>query len=246
MKKIAFCFLIYDEILNEEMWYDFFKDVDVSKYSIYIHYKKDIPLKYFQKYKLKQKDIIPTKYADISLVYAHRRLFECAYLDVDNYKFINISQSCIPLKNFNYVYDKMIGDNNSYFNICPHEHSFPRAEPALKFLTREKIYKSHNWFILNREHVNFCIDNQNQEKYFENVGCPEEHHFITLIKNNTDSNVIYTDNAAENATTFTNWKEGKNSSPKTYNSITLKEFLHLLNAPCLFGRKFSKKFIITT
>ena len=25
-KKIAFCFLIYDKINNEELWYDFFKN----------------------------------------------------------------------------------------------------------------------------------------------------------------------------------------------------------------------------
>ena len=39
MKKIAFCFLIYDIINHEELWNIFFQNVDTNKYNIYIHYK---------------------------------------------------------------------------------------------------------------------------------------------------------------------------------------------------------------
>jgi hypothetical protein len=51
-KKIAFCFLIYDIINHEEIWNRFFKNVDTEKYSIYIHYKYDKKMKYFEQYKL--------------------------------------------------------------------------------------------------------------------------------------------------------------------------------------------------
>ena len=53
-RKIAFCFLIYDKINNEELWHEFFKNADQNKYSIYVHYKVDKPFKYFEKYKLKK------------------------------------------------------------------------------------------------------------------------------------------------------------------------------------------------
>ena len=53
MKKIAFCFVIYDIINYEELWNMFFQNVDTNKYNIYIHYKTNTPLKYFEKYKLK-------------------------------------------------------------------------------------------------------------------------------------------------------------------------------------------------
>ena len=52
MKKIAFCFLIYDIINHEELWNIFFKDIDTNLYNIYIHYKNNKQLKYFEKYKL--------------------------------------------------------------------------------------------------------------------------------------------------------------------------------------------------
>ena len=34
MKKIAFCFLIYDIINHEELWNIFFKNIDTNKYNI--------------------------------------------------------------------------------------------------------------------------------------------------------------------------------------------------------------------
>ena len=51
-KKIALCFLIYEEIFHEDLWYKWLENIDNNKYNIYIHYKTDKPLKYFDKYKL--------------------------------------------------------------------------------------------------------------------------------------------------------------------------------------------------
>ena len=50
--KIAFCFLVYDNIVNEELWKIFFDNVNTNKYHIYIHYKVNKPLKYFNRYKI--------------------------------------------------------------------------------------------------------------------------------------------------------------------------------------------------
>ena len=51
-KKIALCFLIYDKINHEQIWYDYLKNIDPNKYNIYIHYKINKPLRYFNDYKL--------------------------------------------------------------------------------------------------------------------------------------------------------------------------------------------------
>ena len=89
MKKIAFCFLIYDIINHEEIWNIFFKNIDINKYNIYIHYKTNVPLKYFEKYKLN--NCIDTKWGDISLVQAQNILYTEALKDTDNQHFINVS-----------------------------------------------------------------------------------------------------------------------------------------------------------
>ena len=65
MKKVAFCFLIYDVINHEELWNIFFKNVDTNKYTIYIHYKFNKPLKYFEKYKQLQTRCSRTTYSAI-------------------------------------------------------------------------------------------------------------------------------------------------------------------------------------
>jgi hypothetical protein len=52
MKVLGFCFLIYDIINYEKLWYYWLKNIDTKKYRIYIHYKNDVELKYFEKYKL--------------------------------------------------------------------------------------------------------------------------------------------------------------------------------------------------
>lgn len=246
MKKIAFCFLIYDEILNEDLWYKFFHGIDKEKYNIYIHYKEHKPLKYFEEYKIFPTRCVKTNYADITLVYAHRRLFEEAFLDKDNYKFINISQSCIPVKSFDYIYDFLTKDNNSHFTECYKDACWPRVKPATKYISRENIYKSTNWFILNREHTRLVLDNVHKEYMFMNVYSPEEHYFITLVKNKLNENVIYIQENKEDSITFTNWKEkGKNNKlPKHYDEITNEELQKLLNSKSLFARKFEKNVIV--
>ena len=50
----------------------FFLNIDKNKYTIYIHFKNNVSLKYFEQYKLK--NCIETQYADISLVCAQNIL----------------------------------------------------------------------------------------------------------------------------------------------------------------------------
>jgi hypothetical protein len=244
MTKIAFCFLIYNQIENEEIWKKFFEGIDKEKYSIYIHYKTKKESKYFEEYKLPQNKCIETKYADISMVRAMRILFNEAFIDELNYKFILVSQSCIPVKSFNYIYDFLTKDNNSYFNEAPQSACWPRVKNATKFIPREKIYKSSTWCILNREHVKLCLDNIKEEDVFSNVPCPDEHYFITLVKNKLNENVIYINESKEDSTTFANWLESTGSSPKTYTEITENELNRLLNSKSLFARKFANNFTV--
>ena len=112
MKKLGFCFLIYDKLTLEELWNVFFSGVDKNKYNIYIHYKHNVPLKYFEQYKLKE--CIETKYADVSLIHAHNLLFKKAY-DDGCYKIISLSQACIPFKSFDYIYEFLCKDNYGHF-----------------------------------------------------------------------------------------------------------------------------------
>ena len=245
MKKLAFCFLIYDTINQEELWNLFFKNVDPKKYRIYIHYKTDTPLKYFEKNKLPR--CIETKYCDVSIIHAHNLLFKKAFNDGCD-KIISLSQACIPLKSFDYIYEFLTKDNYCHFNVSPQLQCFPRCLSLLNFYKLAHIHKSSNWFILNRKVCDIIISNNVRKinSEYTSIFCPEEHYFITTVfANNLQSEIITTPNLADGATTFTNWEQGmeykyqSTKGLKNYSEISEEELLYLLNSKSLFGRKFT-------
>jgi hypothetical protein len=240
MKKIAFCFLIYDIINHEEIWNIFLSNINKNKYNIYIHYKTNKPLKYFESNKLN--NCIETKYGDISIVKAQNLLLQEALKDNNNSHFIFISNSCIPFKLFNYIYN-ILNEDYSYFNIANHETCFPRCDKTLNFIDKKFIQKASQWCILNRKHATLMIKKDDYLKWFEDV--PDEHCYITnIFVNNLEHEIITTTNLSNDATTFTNWndmnyKYPSNSGLKNYSSISEEELIYLLNSKCLFGRKFN-------
>ena len=263
MKKIAFLFLIRDVINHERLWNDFFKDIDESKYIILINYKEDKILEYLNEYKLSN-PIKDTKHGDISLVKAQLLLLEEALKDKDVVKMIFISESCIPLKSFDYVYDKLMMDDKSYLHECKQAECMDRNRClGLKGHYTGDRHKSSLWCILNRKHSEQClIEKENNLKIFSRIPCPDEHYFIMIIKNMNNcksresNNEIYCTLDEElkgdpGATTFVNWgkKEYKfyeplNRIPKEYEKISNEELEYLLNSESLFARKFSKNCIL--
>ena len=251
-KKLAFCFLIYDEINHEELWKYFFDGADPSQYNIYIHYKKDVPLHYFENKKIQ--NCIDTQWGDKSLVKASNLLFRTAYNDdVDNYKFILVSNSCVPFKSFNHVYQMMTEDNFSYMNIANPNMDRYRNTNLYKAYA-DAIGKSAQWVILNRELVEktaFIPDEQIDHE-LDDIFAPDEIYYYTMVKaNHLENQVKTTPNLSSGSTTFTYWDDmhdhpfpHNDSGIKNYNSITATEVEYLCNSPCLFGRKFVKNCIV--
>jgi hypothetical protein len=239
MKKIAFLFLIYDEINQEKMWKKFFDGVDKNKYSIYIHSKETNDtkvLKYFEDKKLDM--TLPTKYGDISLVYVQKLLLKMAMKDKDNFKFIFVSNSCIPVKSFDYIYESLTDGDESYFEIAKQSACFPRCNKVLNFLDKNDIYKASQWCILNQEHAKLCLEDIKIIEYFNGVFAPDEHYFITLCMLYCPENIV------NDGKTFANWDESNDPggcSPKTYNFITSAEFKKLKESAYFFARKFTKE-----
>jgi dTDP-4-amino-4,6-dideoxygalactose transaminase len=172
----------------------FFKSVDLDKYKIYIHYKINKPLKYFENYKLN--NCIETKYADVTLIHAHNLLFKKAYEEGCD-KIISLSQSCVPFKSFDYVYNFLTKDHYGHFNIMPQSQCFPRCNSLLTHYDIKFIQKSYNWFILNRKICESVIsyDKQQIDNEYSSVFAAEEHYFITnIFYNNLQDEIITTPN----------------------------------------------------
>ena len=242
LKVLGLCFLIYGKINHEKLWYNWLKNVDKKKYKIYIHYKNDVKLKYFEKYKLK--NCIETKYADISLVKAQNLLIKASVKDNCTHQIL-LSNSCIPLKSFYYTYE-YLDVKFSYFNKADDKYSFPRCNKSIKYLNRKFIKKGSQWCILNYKHAKLLITEMDYMNWFNyNGAVPDEHCYLTkLFKSKLDSEIITTPNLASGATTFTNWRDmdypyQNHYGLKNYDVITKEEIDYLITQPCLFGRKFN-------
>ena len=244
MKSIAFCFLIYDKINHESIWHTFFENVDPRKYTIYIHFKNNRPLQYFEKYKLNQ--CVETHYADISLVHAQNRLLESAIEVPENMHFIFLSNTFIPVKSFDFIYSCL--DNNfSYFNISPIQQSFPRCNQTTEYIDQKYIQKAGQWCILNRKHTILMLNNNDYIQWFNyRETVPDEHCYITkLYHEHLENEIIVTRHRTVDATTFTNWSDMEYKYPsnvglKTYDTITNEELMYIVNSKSFFARKFSE------
>ena len=247
-KKIAFCFLIYDKMNNEEMWYNYFKNIDRNKYNIYIHYKEDKPIKYFEKYKLKH--TIDTCWGCLSVVQAQNLILKEALKDSDNQHFIWLSQSCIPIKSFDYIINNL-DVNKSYFNIAPDKQVFPRADPILKYIKKQYIKKASMPCVLNKKHANLIIKNEEKiDNWFKDVSNVDEIVYITLLHYLKEiNNLILTPNLSADAVIFTGWpdmdnyknfekSELTNNQPNCYSNICDEELDYLIKSKSLFARKF--------
>ena len=239
MKVLGLCFLIYDRINHEELWHNWLRNVDKKKYKIYIHYKNDMKLKYFEKYKLK--NCIDTKYADISLVKAQNLLIKASVNDNCTHQIL-LSNSCIPLKSFDNVYTKII-EEISYFNLLPNNlYKHTKIIGSTK-MDISKIHKSSQWCILSKHHSEIILKDKINYEELSKCYAPDELVYLTILyvyKNE----LIITNNVASSATTFTNWSDmdypyQDHYGLKNYSKITKQEIDYLLKQPCLFGRKFN-------
>tara|TARA_B100000242_G_C43039088_1_gene484633 strand:- start:1118 stop:1984 length:867 start_codon:yes stop_codon:yes gene_type:complete len=246
-KKLAFCFMIYDKINHEELWYNFFKNIEKSKYSIYIHHKTDEPLKYFEDYKLK--NTIDTNWCDESLVKAQNLLLQEAVKDKDNTNFIFVSGSCVPLKSFKHIYNNLkLG--KSYFNKADVDFNFNNFDKGIR------LYKASQWCILNKKHTMKILENKklinniitSLGKIHQNY-CPDEYVYLSLLYFlNLKNELIETPNLSTDATTFTGWhnmsnyknfrKSKKQGYPNNYSYICPEELAFIASSKSFFGRKF--------
>lgn len=246
-KKIALCFLIYDKINHEQIWYDYLKNIDPNKYNIYIHYKTNKPLRYFNDYKLQ--NCIETCWGCLSIVLAQNLILKEALKDPLNQHFIWLSGSCIPIKTFNYVYN-YLDVNYSYYNMFPNSQIFPRANYALNYIEKNKIKKANMASIINKKHAELFVNNDdNIKKWFKYVDVPDEHAYISLLYHyNLQNELILTDDIAAGAIIFAQWRHMKNYkifnksikiNDYTYKYICPEELEYLINSDSLFARKFT-------
>lgn len=117
--KIAFLFLVRRNVPLDFLWDAFFQNGDVSRFSIYVHsapgfvFDESTTRSQFF-YGRQISNSIQVLWGESSMIQAERLLLEAALEDPANQRFVLLSDSCVPLYNFSYVYNYVMVSPRSF------------------------------------------------------------------------------------------------------------------------------------
>ncbi|PIN01917.1 hypothetical protein CDL12_25573 [Handroanthus impetiginosus] len=259
--KIAFLFLTNSPLQFAPLWERFFSNATSKHYNIYIHADPSVRIAPFEG--VFREKVIPSKRTQRSsatLISAARRLLATAMLDDPaNAYFALISQHCIPLHSFNYLYNFLFDlgrlsrnlEFSSYIEILDNEPTlWDRYNARGKNVMIPEVHFDEfrvgsQFFVLTRKHALMVIKDRKLWKKFKlpclNVdSCyPEEHYFPTMLS-------MQDPNGCTHYTlTRVNWTDSVNGHPHTYHPPEVSpELIYRLRESnssysYMFARKFS-------
>ena len=253
--KIAFLFLTRNNLKQPKLWYDFLSD-GIDRCSIYVHTKeRDRITQQFLKDNQIEKHI-HTKWGDRTLVEAANELIKEAIKDTTNKYFVLVSESCIPIRKFGYIYGFFEYFNKSclFTRITPIKHpeimelQFSRIKSPEKLnLTIDNITRNSQWMALNRHHAEIIANNDYLECYEDFPISDEWYHYNVLQKHDPDLK----DNYWEYRVTYFDYaplvhKYNGWPHPIEYNSLDELDFEAIRkDYKSLFLRKVSQDMEIT-
>ncbi|KAE8664763.1 putative sterol desaturase [Hibiscus syriacus] len=252
--KVAFMFLASGPLPLAPLWEKFFKGNE-GFYTIYVHSHPDYNVTIPQTSVFYGRRIPsqPVYWGTASMIDAERRLLANALLDVSNQRFILLSDSCIPLFNFNITYDYLITSNLSFLSVYddPRKPGRGRYNPQMSpAINLTDWRKGSQWFEMHREMALHVVSDQKYYSIFREHCHPpcysDEHYIPTLV------NMFYVGSTSNRSITWVDWSRG-GPHPRKFGSPDVNE--ELLNrtrngSECiyngnttsmcfLFARKFS-------
>ncbi|KAM7255396.1 hypothetical protein ACFE04_026098 [Oxalis oulophora] len=162
--KIAFLFLARRDLPLDFLWTAFFHDADVTRFSVYIH-SSSLGFVFNQSttsspffYNRQLSNTIKVVWGESSMIAAERLLFDAALKDPANQRFVLLSDSCVPLYNFTYIYNYLMSSPNSFidsFLDTKDKRYNPNMSPVIPY---QKWRKGSQWVSLIRRHAQVIVD----------------------------------------------------------------------------------------
>lgn len=193
-KKIAFLFLTIDNPNFTKIWDYYFKNNE-DKINIYIHPKNPNNITWHPDCIIN--NLKPTAWGFI--VDAYISLFKTALKNKDNYKFITISESCVPIKPFNEMYDDIIKNKKeSFIKIMPisnYDYNERITDDIKKMIEKHKLIKHYARMCLSRYHIKKILHNLDKIKLFIKMHVGDEFFLssITPLNNYRDMAITHDD-----------------------------------------------------
>ncbi|WOH13351.1 hypothetical protein DCAR_0832861 [Daucus carota subsp. sativus] len=225
--KVAFMFLIRGSLPLAPLWERFFKGHN-GLFSIYLHtspeftdetpessvfYKRRIPSK-------------PVAWGKHTMIDAERRLLANALLDFTNERFVLLSETCIPLFNFTFIYNYLINSNHSFLSSFDDPRKMGRGKYNKRMspaITLSDWRKGSQWFEAHRKLAIQLISDTTYYPIFR-THCQrpcfmDEHYFPTLV------NKICPELTSNATVTWTDWSRGGSHPALFVKNQISKEFL---------------------
>ena len=239
--KICFCFLTYYGLERVDIWNNFFKDIDTNLYKVYIHpkYPNFLIDKYLFPINIVQNRVETTGKTNISIVNATIRLLENAYNDQELTHYIFLSQSCMPIYDFNTIYKTVILFDKSVIGKKDNnkkERYFELNVYLKQYISYKQFTKQQPNMVLIKDDVKKIITN-NFTKYFSNMICPDEHYFINILLYLLGSKIIF------NQIVFCNYNLNATQG-LDFNYVNENLIKSIRNMGFLFMRKVGNKSIV--
>lgn len=219
--KIAFMFLTPGSLPFEKLWEKFFLGHD-DRFSIYIHASREKPKHVSPLFNGRDIRSDKVSWGKISMVDAERRLLGNALQDSSNQHFVLLSDSCVPLYNFDYVYSYLMETNISFIDCFedPGPHGTGRySEHMLPEIDKKDWRKGAQWFSVKRQHALLILADSLYYTKFKHYckpgmegrrNCYADEHYLPTLFNMVDPGGI-----ANWSVTHVDWSEGK-WHPKSY------------------------------
>lgn len=151
-KKVALLFLTCGDLNHSEFWKAYLMP-HLDKFNVYIHPKEALKDPFFAQFTVSKR--VPTSW--LHHIKAEKALITEAYKDRDNYKFVLLSESCVPLVDPETLYNRLVSDDKSYF-YWTHGGWWDPNHPREVSELPPKFRKGNNqWFTLNRKHAACCV-----------------------------------------------------------------------------------------
>jgi hypothetical protein len=191
MKKVAFLFLVIDDVNFPKIWDFYFKN-NQDKINIYIHPKNPENVRWHRECIID--DLKDTAWGHI--VDAYKSLFMEASKNTDNVKFITISESCVPIKSFDFIYNMITqNDNESFVKLLPiknYDWKCRITPEIIDVIGKSSIIKHYARMSLSRTHVIKLLSNKTKLNIFAKMQVGDEFFLSTIASTSTFNNLAIT------------------------------------------------------
>lgn len=184
-----------------------------------------------------KKRLIPwycdTEWGRVSLVLAELLLLKAALRDKANQFFLLHSESCVPMRSFDFIYEQIVRTNQSWLHY--HKGNMDRYGGVNKNkICQDQFYKASQFFCLRRNHAELLLKNVDlgnwQESWFA-----DEHCIPTTLAHCGRLN-----ECVRHDLTFSYWPTPARS-PMTFDVLKKEDLVVLGKTVTMFARKFSVK-----